>query len=101
MLKIGFLEPLASMNSTGKVVQIDDPNDIVKRPEDITFLRLCCTMDGESQDKRITTVNTLSFQFCLRFPHHELDVLTQKFTLLSTPMSKRKCGVSRSLSACF
>ena len=48
MLKIGFLEPLAFMNSTGKVVQIDDPNDIMKRPEDITFLRLRCTTDGES-----------------------------------------------------
>ena len=48
MLKIGFLEPLAFMNSTGKVVQIDDPNDIMKRPEDITFLRLRCTMDSKS-----------------------------------------------------
>ena len=101
MLKIGFLEPLAFINSTGKVVQIDDPNDIMKRPEDITFLRLRCTMDGESQDKQITTVDTLSLQFCLRFPHHKFDVSTQTATLLSTPISQRKCGASRSLNACF
>ena len=60
-------------------------------------------MDGESQDKRVTSVDTLSFQFCLRFPQHELDVASKMFTLLSTPLSKRNTnsGMSRSLGACF
>ena len=63
MLKIGYLEPLAFMTSAGKVVQISDPDNLLKHPGDITFLRLRCTMDSKSQDKHVTTADTRSFQF--------------------------------------
>ena len=103
MLKIDFLEPLAFMISTAKVVHISDPNELLKHPEDITFLKLRCTMDGESQDKRATIADTRSFQFFLWFPQHEMDVASEVFTLVSMSPNTRKStsGISRSLGSCF
>ena len=101
IMQVGFLEPIAFMTSTAKVVQIGDPDDLLQRPEDITFLQMLCTIDGESQDKRVTTADTLSFQFCLRLPQHELDVASKAFKLVSSPVHQSPAGVSRSLGSCF
>ena len=33
-----FLDPVAFLTSTGKEIKIDDPDDLKKRPEDISFM---------------------------------------------------------------
>lgn len=59
-----------------------------KRPENITFSRFQCNIDGIAMDKRIKEAGSLSFPFCLRLPRHIYSVYTDDVTLVnSTVMS--------------
>ena len=68
MFNVGFLELIVFLNSQGKTFQIGDPDDLLKRPEDITYFKLRCVLDGESQDHGVTTAETPNFQFYLLLP---------------------------------
>ena len=49
------VEPLAFLTLTAKVVgSSNDITDLAKRPEDITFLRFRCVLDGATLDKRVS-----------------------------------------------
>ena len=63
-----YLEPLAFMNSAGKVKTIDNGSDLGSHPDDINFVKLRCTLYGSLIDSRITDDRQLSFQFCLYLP---------------------------------
>ena len=73
-ITIPYLEPLTFLNSAGKVKSIDNTSELGSRPDDITFFKLRCTVDGASVDKRIMSDCQSSFQFCLRLPQHTYDV---------------------------
>ena len=100
MMTIGHLEPVAFLNSTHKTVKIGDPDDLLKRPEDISFMRFHCTLSGKSIDICIATMDMLSFQFYRHLPQYHLDILAKNFTpVASTPA--HVSNVARSLGACF
>ena len=69
-LRVDNLELLAFLSSAGKVLNIDDVNNLETRPADITFVKFCCIVDGSSSDKRITGAKPVSFQVCLRLPQY-------------------------------
>ena len=53
------VESLAFLTSTTKIVNFgNDITDLAKRPEDITFLRFRCVLDGATLDKRVSHTPT-------------------------------------------
>ena len=66
VIVISNLDPVAFLAHTGKEVAINDPVDLAARSEGITFLRFNCTVDASTIDGRVTQVNPLSFQFCIK-----------------------------------
>ena len=101
ILQVEVLEPVAFLNSKSKEIAIGDPADLSTRPEDISFIKMRCTMDGESQDARVTRANAVSFQFCLRLPQHSFDVASSVISTISTPVAHGKASTARSLNSCF
>ena len=73
-IELSNLDPVAFLTHTGKEAYIADPADFSARSEDITFLRINCTVDSAINDNRITTFNPFSFQFCLRLPQYSHDI---------------------------
>ena len=74
VLLVGNLEPLTFLTSTRKIANIEDGTKLKSRPEDISFLRSNCVVDGAAIDYRVTKVNPLSFQFCLKLLQCIYDV---------------------------
>ena len=74
VLIVGNLEPIAFLSSTGKVANIEDAINLKNRPDDISFLRFNCVVDGAAMDSRVITVKPLSFQFSLKLPQYIYDV---------------------------
>ena len=56
------------------MVGVEDATDLKNYPEDITYLRFSCLVDGASIDHRVITVNSLSFQFSLKLHQYIYDV---------------------------
>ena len=65
-ISIPYLEPLAFLTSAGKVKTIDNVSDLKSCPDDITFFKFRCTVEGSTMDCRIKNYSKLSFHFCLR-----------------------------------
>ena len=102
MLSIQHLDPVAFLATKCVTVDIGDPDDLLTRPDDIAFIKFNCTMDGATQDIRVTQADTLSFQFCLRLPQHLLDIASKTVSVVSAPVvTTKRLGVSRSLGAYF
>lgn len=99
---LGNLEPVIFLTSTGKEAKIEDPGDLKKRDEDITFIKFNCFLDGSQLDSRVTTIGPLSFQFFLRLPQYSFDAAsgaTISATVSKPPPSTNK--VATSLSSRF
>ena len=102
MLSIQHPDPVAFLTTQNDTVNIGDPDGLVNRPDNISFIKFSCTMDGDSHDARVTQADTLSYQVCLCLPHHLLDVATKSVSVVSVPISTtRKLVVSCLLGACF
>jgi len=50
-LHVDNLEPLSVLSSTGRVINVEDVDDLDRRPVDITFMKFCCVVDGSNSDK--------------------------------------------------
>jgi len=68
------LHPSAFLNSDGKTLKFAPTVKLSDRPEDLTFFRFQCDLDGNTVDKRVTKAGDLSFQYCLRLPQHLFNV---------------------------
>ena len=77
---VSNLEPLVFLTLTGKVTNIKDASDLKRWPDDISFLRFNCVVDGAAIDSRVVTVNPLSFQFSLKLPQYIYDITVDTFT---------------------
>ena len=55
-----------------------------KRPENITFSRFQCNIDGLAMDKWVKEAGSLSFPFYLRLPRHIYSVDTDDVTLVNS-----------------
>lgn len=86
------------MNSTGKIKNVDDVSDVESRPDDITFVKSRCTLDGSLMDSRIKSEYQLSFQFSFRLPQHSYDVQAGTYTATSTPSPISGTPISRCLN---
>ena len=71
---VSNLEPLVFLTLVGKVANIKDAIDLKSRPEDISFLRFNCVVNGAAIDSRVITVNPLSFQFSPKLPQYIYDI---------------------------
>ena len=102
MLSIQHLGLVAVLTTQNDTVDTGDHDNLVNRPDNISFIKFSCTIDGSSQDIRVTQAETLSFQFCHRLPQHLFDVAAETVSEISVPISTtRKLGASRLLGACF
>ena len=98
----GNLEIVIFLTSIGKEARVEDPVDLKKRDEDITFVKFNCFLDGSQLDSRVTTVAPLSFQFYLRLHQYTFDVASSvetPETISKPPPSTDK--VSTSLDSLF
>ena len=101
-LSLQNLEPLVFLTSRNKVVNISDPTDLKSRPDDITFFRIRCVMNGSFIDKIVTTIPHLSFQFCLRLPQSIYDITAYTANLIkSLSVSYPPVTTTRSVNSCF
>jgi len=90
---IGNLNPSAFLNSVGKTLKVAP----TARPEDLTFFRFQCDLDGREIDNRIMMAGDISFQFCLRLPQHLLNVANNTVEDISvTPKKKEGKGSTMS-----
>ena len=97
--KINILEPLCFLSSSGRTLAITDPDDLDARPDDITYLRVRCNLDGKVVDKRVNRAEPISFQFCLKLPQYLYDTNTKNVSPIA-PISTQS-NTARSLSSCF
>ena len=95
---VNNLTPSAFLSFTGKVLPLDDFNDLDKRPENVSFFRVKCDLQGHQFDPRITTAGDFSFQFCLRLPLHEYDPTSKVYTTISSPLSVASAMTTMSIS---
>ena len=99
---VSNLESSAFITSAGKVANIKDTIDLKSRPDNISFLRFNCVVDGAAIDSRVVTVNPLSFQFSLKLPQYIYDITADTATpvvkVCITPVSN---NVVKSLTAQF
>ena len=83
---IDNLKPVDLLTSTGKVANVHDVTDLKSMSEDIAFLIFNCVVDGSVVDYRVTTANSLSFQFYLKLPQYIYDVGTDT----TSPVAKAR-----------
>ena len=76
------LEPLAFLTSTGKIVHIDDVNNLASRPEDITFIKVHSVVEVTHVDTRVRKGSILSVNFCLRLPQYIYDMINKTATII-------------------
>ena len=94
---IGNLNPSAFLNSDGKTLKFAPTAKLSERPEDLTFFRFQCDLDGREIDNRIMMAGDISFKFCLRLPQHLLNVVKNTVEDISiTP--KKKEGKASTMS---
>ena len=84
VLNVHNLKPLAFLNSTGKVVTVDDLTSLPDIPMDITYIHLRCSLDGTALDARVDHAKPIHFNFCLRLPQYLFDVSAGTATLVSS-----------------
>ena len=102
MLSIQYLDPVAFLTAHNNTVDIDDPDNIVNRPDNISFMKFNCTMNGASQDACVTQADTPVFQFFLCLSRHLFDVAAITYSVVSVPFSTtKKLGTSCLLGVCF
>ena len=66
-----------------------------ERPDDLTYFRFQCDLDGSEVDKRVTTAGEFNFQFRLRLPQHLFCVKDDTVETIS--MSDKKRGQAKSM----
>jgi len=87
---IGNLNPSTFLNSDGKTLKFAPTKELSERPEDLTFFRFQCDLDGREIDNRIMMAGDISFQFCHRLPPHLLNVVNNTVEDISVTPKKRK-----------
>ena len=88
VFNIANLNPNAFLNSDGKTLKFAPTGNLSERPEDLTFFRFQCDLDGHDIDRRVMTAGEFSFQFCLRLPQHLLNLADN--TIEDISMSPKK-----------
>ena len=89
------LHPSAFLNSDGKTVKFTPTVGLKERPDDLTYFRFQCDLDGSEVDKRVTTAGEFNFQFCLRLPQHLFCVKDDTVETIS--LSGKKRGQAKSM----
>ena len=92
VFNIENLNPSAFLNSDGKNVKFTPTIRLSERPEDLTYFRFQCDLDGSELDRRVTTAGEFSFQFCLKFPKHLFHIEGNRVEELITSGRKRGQG---------
>ena len=101
-LLLGNLELLAFLTLVDKVAHIDNATILKSRPEDISFLRFNCVVDGATIDSRITAVNPLLFQFYLKLPQYIYNVSADTATpVLKASNTPAPSSIAKSLTNFF
>lgn len=72
--KIANLEPVAFLGKDEAGIDVEDPA-VDKRPEDISYIRLRCRLEGRAQDSQIQQP-PLHFEFSLALPQSRRDTST-------------------------
>ena len=100
VFNIANLNPNAFLNSDGKTLKFAPTADLSERPEDLTFFRFQCDLDGHDIDRRVMTAGEFSFQFCLRLPQHLLNLADNTVEdIRMSPRKKRVGGEDTAMSA--
>ena len=95
VFNVDNLHPSAFLNSDGKTVKFTPTVGLKERPDDLTYFRFQCDLDGSEVDKRVTTAGEFNFQFCLRLPQHLFCVKDDTVETIS--VSGKKRGQAKSM----
>ena len=82
--KLSNLTGLVFLKSDESATKGPKSVDIADRTEDLTFIHVCCTLQGPLIDNRIKQ-SPLSIQFCLQLPQSSYDSGSNTITLIDTP----------------
>ena len=97
VFNIDNLHPNAFLNSDGKMLKFAPTVELSERPEDLTFFRFQCDLDGQEVDKRVTMAGDFSFQFCLRLPQHLFNVTDNTVEDISVSPGKKREGEAKTM----
>jgi hypothetical protein len=97
VFNIDNLHPNAFLNSNGKMLKFAPTVELSERPEDLTFFRFQCDLDGQEVDKRVTMAGDFSFQFCWRLPQHLFNVTDNTVEDISLSPGKKREGEARTM----
>jgi len=73
-LRVENLHPSAFLNSEGKQLKFHPAAKLAERPEDLSYFRFQCELDGLTLDRRVINAGEFSIQFCLALPQHLFHV---------------------------
>ena len=73
-LRVENLHPSAFLNSEGKQLKFHPAAMLAERPEDLSYFRFQCELDGLTLDRRVIDTGEFSIQFCLALPQHLFHV---------------------------
>ena len=75
--------------ANGSTAKTPQSTALEDRPEYLTFIRVSCTIDGSSIDKRIN-FHPFQSRFCLKLLQSSYDKRSKVFTAIDTPVSRIK-----------
>ena len=87
-INVSNLTGCAFLKSNGNLAKVPTSLSVDDRTEDLSFVRVSCTLDGASIDPRVKQ-DPFVTQFCLKLPQSSYNKTSKEVTAIDNPVKNR------------